>query len=65
MIMPGSTDNTYISEGSLKFKHREFSLDGKPFKLLSGAFHYFRVLPEYWTDRLLKIKACGLNTVET
>ena len=27
--------------------------------------HYFRIVPEYWEDRLLKLKACGFNTVET
>lgn len=27
--------------------------------------HYFRILPEYWEDRLLKLKALGCNTVET
>ena len=27
--------------------------------------HYFRVVPEYWRDRLEKIKALGCNTVET
>ena len=43
----------------------EFSLHGKPFRILSGAIHYFRVVPEYWKDRLLKLKAMGLNTVET
>lgn len=38
---------------------------GKPFRLLSGSVHYFRVVPAYWRDRLEKLKACGLNTVET
>ena len=33
--------------------------------ILSGAIHYFRVHPAYWQDRLLKLKACGYNTVET
>jgi beta-galactosidase len=27
--------------------------------------HYFRVVPEYWRDRMLKLKAMGLNTLET
>lgn len=40
-------------------------LDEKPFRLLSGSVHYFRVVPAYWRDRLEKLKACGLNTVET
>ncbi|AIQ36285.1 beta-galactosidase [Paenibacillus sp. FSL R5-0345] len=42
-----------------------FILDEQPVSLLSGALHYFRIIPEYWQDRLLKLKACGLNTVET
>jgi beta-galactosidase len=44
---------------------KHFQYDGKPVRILSGAIHYFRVMPEYWRDRLLKLKACGLNTVET
>ncbi|MFC5404077.1 glycoside hydrolase family 35 protein [Cohnella soli] len=43
----------------------KFVHDGKSVQLISGALHYFRVVPEYWRDRLLKLKACGLNCVET
>lgn len=46
-------------------KEKEFILNGEPFKIYSGAMHYFRTLPEYWEDRLLKLKAAGFNTVET
>ncbi|MGM9950148.1 MAG: beta-galactosidase family protein [Lysinibacillus sp.] len=49
----------------LKTEGNQFMLDGKPVQILSGAIHYFRVVPEHWKDRLLKLKACGLNTVET
>jgi len=49
----------------LTVKDDKFFLNDQPFTLLSGAIHYFRVVPEYWRDRLLKLKACGLNTVET
>ena len=42
-----------------------FYLDGKPFQIISGGIHYFRVVPEYWKDRLEKLKAMGCNTVET
>lgn len=44
---------------------RDFMLDGEPFRILSGAMHYFRVPPEYWQDRLRKLRAMGLNTIET
>ncbi|WP_274365128.1 glycoside hydrolase family 35 protein [Paenibacillus thermotolerans] len=49
----------------LTVKDKQFYLDGEPLHILSGAIHYFRVVPEYWKDRLLKLKACGFNTVET
>ncbi len=43
----------------------QFYLDGKPFQIISGAFHYFRTVPEYWQDRLEKLVNMGCNTVET
>lgn len=43
----------------------QFQLDGQPFRILSGAMHYFRIHPADWEDRLLKLRAMGLNTVET
>ena len=42
-----------------------FYLNGEPFQIISGAIHYFRIVPEYWKDRLEKLKAIGCNTVET
>ena len=49
----------------LKMKDRNFYLNGERFNIYSGAMHYFRIPHEYWEDRLLKLKAAGLNTVET
>ncbi len=43
----------------------QFMLDGKPIKLISGAVHYFRNMPDTWDDIFLKMKAMGLNCVET
>ncbi|RKN86969.1 glycoside hydrolase family 35 protein [Paenibacillus ginsengarvi] len=43
----------------------QFLYEGKPLQILAGAIHYFRTVPEYWRDRLIKLKACGFNTVET
>lgn len=42
-----------------------FYLNGEPFQIISGSFHYFRTVPEYWRDRLEKLKNMGCNTVET
>lgn len=49
----------------LTTKDGQFYLDDKPFQILSGGIHYFRVVPEHWEDRLQKLKSLGLNTVET
>ncbi len=46
-------------------EQRLFTVEGKPFQLISGSIHYFRIVPEYWQDRLEKLKAMGCNTVET
>jgi beta-galactosidase len=43
----------------------EFLLDGQPFKIMSGAIHYFRVHPNDWYHSLYNLKALGFNTVET
>jgi len=42
-----------------------FLLDGQPVQIISGSIHYFRVVPQYWRDRLIKLKNMGCNTVET
>jgi beta-galactosidase len=43
----------------------DFLLNGKPFRIMAGEVHFQRIPREYWADRLLKIKAAGLNTVGT
>ena len=45
-----------------RFEIRDrFYLDEKPFKIISGSVHYFRVVPEYWRDRLEKLRLLGAN----
>lgn len=51
--------------GVFGYNEKSFLMNNKPFTVLSGAVHYFRVVPEYWEDRLKKLRACGFNTVET
>ncbi|MCQ2433150.1 MAG: beta-galactosidase [Clostridia bacterium] len=50
---------------TFSFENNHFLMDGKPFQVVSGAMHYWRIVPEYWEDRLKKLRACGFNTVET
>lgn len=42
-----------------------FLRDGRPHRIVSAAIHYFRIRPELWRDRLLRVRAMGVNTVET
>lgn len=49
-----------------KFEIKEdFYINNKKIKIISGAIHYFRIVPEYWRDRLEKLKSMGCNCVET
>uniref|UniRef100_A0A673W1B4 Beta-galactosidase-1-like protein 2 n=1 Tax=Salmo trutta TaxID=8032 RepID=A0A673W1B4_SALTR len=43
----------------------QFTLEGETFRILGGSIHYFRVPRAYWRDRLMKMKACGINTLTT
>lgn len=43
----------------------DFELDGHPYRILSGALHYFRVHPDLWADRIHKARLMGFNTIET
>lgn len=44
---------------------QDFLLDGRPYQVISGALHYFRVHPHQWADRIRKARLMGLNTIET
>uniref|UniRef100_A0AAZ3R061 Glycoside hydrolase 35 catalytic domain-containing protein n=1 Tax=Oncorhynchus tshawytscha TaxID=74940 RepID=A0AAZ3R061_ONCTS len=43
----------------------QFTLEVEPFHILGVSIHYFRVPRAYWEDRLLKMRACGVNTLTT
>lgn len=43
----------------------DFVVNGEKTKIISGAVHYFRNMPGTWQDIFKKMKAMGLNCVET
>ncbi|WP_194409981.1 glycoside hydrolase family 35 protein [Microbacterium cremeum] len=53
------------SARSFEIGESDFLLDGEPFRVLSGALHYFRVHPGQWADRIRMARLMGLNTIET
>lgn len=50
---------------NFKIDNGQFLYNDNEVRIISGSIHYFRVVPEYWRDRLEKLKNCGFNTVET
>ncbi|MDR3703798.1 MAG: beta-galactosidase [Candidatus Sulfopaludibacter sp.] len=57
--LKGAPGHTFGTQGN------QFLLDGKSFVIRSGAMHYPRVPRPYWRDRMRKMRALGLNTLET
>ena len=45
--------------------NKEFFINGNKVKIISGAVHYFRIVPEYWRDTLLDLKAMGCSVTPT
>ena len=39
---------------TFEVRGKDFYKDGKPIKIISGAVHYFRNMPDTWTDILRK-----------
>ena len=58
-------DPVHARSFTIDYENDCFLKDGKPFRYISAGMHYFRVPRAYWKDRLLKIKAAGLNAVQT
>jgi beta-galactosidase len=58
-VVGAAEARSFVIEGD------SFVRDGQPFRVISGAFHYFRVPRALWRDRLTKMRQGGLNTVET
>ncbi len=50
---------------TFEIKGNQFIKDGQPIKIMSGAVHYFRNLPDTWRDIFKKLRALGCNCVET
>ena len=48
-----------------KIEGNKFIKDGQEIKIISGAVHYFRNMKDTWRDIFKKMKAMGLNCVET
>uniref|UniRef100_A0A2P2KCG9 beta-galactosidase n=1 Tax=Rhizophora mucronata TaxID=61149 RepID=A0A2P2KCG9_RHIMU len=59
------TRHMKANDRGFEIANDKFWKDGVPFQIIGGDLHYFRIVPEYWEDRLLRAKALGLNTIQT
>lgn len=49
----------------LSYDSKNFTLDGRPIRIVSGSVHYFRMVPSRWRPVLQYARAMGLNAIET
>ena len=49
---------------AIDYENHQFLKDGKPFRYISGEIHYHRIHPDQWNDRLVRLRAAGLNAIQ-
>lgn len=50
---------------ALSYSDRKLFRNGSPHRIIAGAMHYFRIHPEQWSDRIERMVAMGVNTLDT
>lgn len=50
---------------ALTYGDGELRRHGQPHRMLAGSLHYFRVHPTHWADRIQRLAAMGVNTIDT
>ncbi len=53
------------AQHTFRVENGSFSLDGRPFQIISGEMHYARIPREDWHARLRMARAMGLNAITT
>jgi hypothetical protein len=62
LLLAGSAS---AAPGTFQVINNAFTLNGEPMLVRSGSFHYHRGVPEQWEDRMLRLRAMGLNAIQT
>lgn len=50
---------------ALSYANRKLFRYGEPHRIIAGAVHYFRIHPQLWQDRIDRLVAMGVNTLDT
>lgn len=53
-----------LCEHTFKVEGDNFMMDGKPFRYISGEYHYFRQHPNEWENNIKKMANGGLNAIQ-
>ncbi|XP_070391144.1 beta-galactosidase-like [Dermacentor albipictus] len=64
LARPAALQNT-LRSFVIDYENNRFLKDGEPIQIVAGGIHYFRTLPQQWEDRLITMKAAGLNAIQT
>ncbi|WP_051389200.1 glycoside hydrolase family 35 protein [Arthrobacter sp. 35W] len=65
MSNPTSFGDTAADGSVLSIQDGRLLRNGRPHQILAGAIHYFRVHPDQWEDRIARLAAMGVNTLDT
>lgn len=64
LLLAAAVPTAWAGDRTFLIEDDRFVADGKPVQLIGGCLHYFRIPRPFWRDRLLKLKAMGLNTIQ-
>ena len=64
-VVAASAVGTMDAQPSFVIANDAFVRDGVPMQIAAGEIHYSRVPVEYWADRLQRLRAMGLNSIQT
>jgi beta-galactosidase len=65
VVFPLTHRTAWAEAHTFRAENGQFTLDSKPFQVISGEMHYARIPRAYWRDRMRMAKAMGLNTITT
>lgn len=64
-VQPAIGESSPQVPAALQWRDGRLFRRGAPHSVRSGSLHYFRVVPEQWRDRMLRLVDLGLNSIDT
>ena len=65
-VLPAALESTAkVPAPALTYANRQLLRNGAKHRIIAGAIHYFRIHPAQWQDRINRLVAMGVNTLDT